>query len=186
MRRSPRAGKGPGGWGGVELWLKEQKGHRCGPHPWSQRVGDITREPRSLWGLKWAGQMPSTLLPLLPDGSTQVPLLISPASLLYAQDPCSLEGALEGRYQPGSSAGSPATVGQGITLCFSPTLPEGSLPPASPDLLGLRGADSDWPKLLLPPQSPHILPVHFGVPSISLGVRVHHQWPTGALVVGRC
>ena len=48
----------------------------------------------------------------------------------------------------------------------------GPLPPASPDLPGLRGADPVWPPLLLPPQSPHVLLVHFGVRPVSLGVRV--------------
>ena len=37
-----------------------------------------------------------------------------------------------------------------------------------------------------PPQSPHILPVHLGVPPVSLGVRVPQQQLAGALVVGRC
>ena len=59
------------------------------------------------------------------------------------------------------------------------------LSPASPDLPGLRGADPVWPPLLLPSQSPHILPVRFGVPPISLGVRVPHQRTAGTLVVGR-
>ena len=61
----------------------------------------------------------------------------------------------------------------------------GSLLPASTDLPGLRGADPIWPPLLLPPQSPYVLLVHFGVPPFSLGVRVPYQQPAGALVVGR-
>ena len=60
-----------------------------------------------------------------------------------------------------------------------------SLPPASPDLPGLRGTDPVWPPPLLPLLSPHILPVHLGVPPVSLGVRVPHQWLAGTLVVGR-
>ena len=46
-----------------------------------------------------------------------------------------------GGKQLGSSVGSPARVGQVIALCSSPALPRESLPPASPDLPGLRGAD---------------------------------------------
>ena len=74
---------------------------------------------------------------------------------------------------------------QQITLCSSPTLPGDSLPPASPDLPGLRGANLVWPPLLLPPQSPCVLPAHSGVPPVSLGVTVPHQRLEGALVVGR-
>ena len=87
--------------------------------------------------------------------------------------------------QPGSSAGSPAPVGQAIALRSSPTLPGEPLPPASPDLPCLRGASLVWPPLLLPPPSPYVLPVHSGVPPLSLGVRVPHQQLAGALVVGR-
>ena len=53
-----------------------------------------------------------------------------------------------------------AQVGGANTLHCSPTLPRGSLPPASPDLPLLRGTDPFWPPLLLPTQDPHILPVH--------------------------
>ena len=168
----------------MELRLKEQKGPRLAPNPWSQRVGDLTWEPSKLPGLEWVGQMPSSPLLLL-WSLESLPLLISPASLLCPQDPRSLERALEGVWRPGNSAGSPAQVGQVIALCSSPALPGGSLLPASPDLPGLRGADLVWPPLLLPPQSPHILPVHLGLPPISLVVRVPHQRPAGALVVGR-
>ena len=75
--------------------------------------------------------------------------------------------------------------GGAIALRSSLAPPRGPLPPASPDLPGLRGADPVWPPLLLPLQYPHVLPVHLGVPPISLGVRVPHQWPAGDLVVGR-
>ena len=37
-----------------------------------------------------------------------------------------------------------------------------------------------------PTQSPYVLPVHFGVPPVSLGVRVPHQQLVGTVVVGRC
>ena len=88
----------PGDWrGGVRL--KEQKGPRHSPHPWSRREGDLTWEPSRLPGLEWAGQMPSSPLLLLPEGPSHLPLLISPASLLYPQDQCGQGGgvALEGR-----------------------------------------------------------------------------------------
>ena len=78
-----------------------------------------------------------------------------------------------------------AQVGRAIALCSSLTPPTGPLPPASPDLPGLRGTDLVWPPRLLPPWSPYVLPVHFGVPPVSFGVRVPHQRPADALVVGR-
>ena len=170
----------------VGLRLKEQKGPKHAPHPWSQRARDLTWEPIRLPGLEWVGQMPSSPLLLLLEGPCHLPLLISPASLLCPQDPLGLDWALEGWYQLGSSAGSPTRVGQAIALHSSPALPGESLPPASPHLPGLRGTNPVWPPLLLPAQSPYILPVHFGVPPISLGIRGPHQQLAGALVVGRC
>ena len=83
------------------LRLKEQKGPRRVPHPWSQRAGDLTWEPSRLPGLEWAGHMPSSPLLILWsgvwEGPSCLPLLISPASLLCPQGRCSLERALEGR-----------------------------------------------------------------------------------------
>ena len=125
--------KRPWGLCGVGLRLKEQKGPRRDPHPWSQRAGDLTWEPSRLPGLEWAEQTPS--------------------SPLFS-------------YSSGLGSGGP-------------------LPPASPDLPGLRGAALVWSPLLLPPRSLYVLPVHSGVPPVSLEVRVPHQWPAGALVVGR-
>ena len=63
----PKQGCGLGSeWGqcsgstGLEkaLWklglrLKEQKGPRCAPYPWSQRAGDLIMEPSRLPGLEW-------------------------------------------------------------------------------------------------------------------------------------
>ena len=85
----------------------------------------------------------------------------------------------------GAQLASWARVGGTVTLRFSPAPPGWLLPPASPDLPGLRGANPVWPLLLLPPQSPYVLLVHLWVPPISLGARVPHQRPAGALVVER-
>ena len=133
---------------------------------------------------KWVGQSPSAPLLLLLDGSCCLPLLISPASLLCPQDPCGLDRALEGGYWLGSSAGSPTQVDQAIALPSSLALRGESLSPASPDLPSLRGTDPVWPSLFLCLRSPYVLLVHFGVPSVSLDVRVPHQPPAGTLVVG--
>ena len=80
MLRTHRAGKGPGGCGGVGLRFKEQKGPRRSPHPWSQKPGDLMRELSSLTGPEWVGQTPSAPLPLVPEGPSCLPLLISLAS----------------------------------------------------------------------------------------------------------
>ena len=130
--------------------------------------------------------MPSSPLLLLQSGrAPPTCFLISPAPLLCPQDPYGLEGALEEGYRLVSSAGSRIRAGQTITLCSSPTFSGESLPPAFPDLPGLRGTNPVGPPLLLSPQSPYMLPVHFGVPPISLGVRVPHQRLAGTPVVGR-
>ena len=143
---------------------------------------ELSRLPRP----EWVGQMPSASLPLLPDGSSLLPLLISLASLLSLQGPTSPGGGFGGQ---GTSLGAQqapwARVGGANFLRFSPAPPRGPLLPSSPDLPGLRGADPVWPPLLLRPVSPRVLPVHLGVPTVSLGVRVPHQQLTGALVVGR-
>ena len=85
--QDPQGWKRPWGLWEVGLSLKEQKGPSRAPHPWSQRAGDLTWEPSKLPRLKWAGQTPSDPLPLLPDGSSRLPLLISLASLLCPQEP---------------------------------------------------------------------------------------------------
>ena len=103
---------------------------------------------------EWARRLPSAPLLLLLDGPSRLPLLISLASLLCPQDPRGLEGALVGDYQPGSSTGSPAPVGGAIAVHSPPALPGESLPPASPDLPGLRGTNPVWPPFLLPPSPP--------------------------------
>ena len=97
--QDPQGWKRPWGLWGVGLRLKEQKGPRRAPHPWSQREGDLTWEPSRLPGLEWAGQTPSS--PLLLLWSRRAPpacLSWSPWPPSYApKDPCGLEGALEGR-----------------------------------------------------------------------------------------
>ena len=169
------------------LGLKEQKGPRCDPHPWSQRTGDLTWESSRLSGLEWAGQTPSSPLLLLGSGRTpRACLSSSPRSPSYAlKDPRAWRGLWRAGDWPGSSEGSPGLSGRGnhppLFFCSSRRAP----PTCSPDLPGLRGMDPVWSPLLFPPQSPYVLPVHSGVPPVSLGVRVPHQRPAGALVVGR-
>ena len=119
----------------------------------------------------------------LPAASPVLPL----ASFLCPQDQCSRRwgGVCLGGQGTGlelSRLPVPEWMGQ---MPSSPAPPRGPLPPTCPDLPGLRGADLVWPPLLLPPLTPHILLVHLGVPPISLGIRVPHQWPAGALVLGR-
>ena len=73
--QDPEGWKRPWGLWGVGLRLKEQKGPWRAPHPWSQRAGDLTWEPSSLPGLKWAGQMPSCPLLILRSGRATPALL---------------------------------------------------------------------------------------------------------------
>ena len=137
MLRTHRAGKGPGGWGGG-LRLREQKGPRCAPHPWSQMAGALTWEPSKLSGPEWAGQLPSAPLLLLLEGPSPLPLLNSPQPPSYAPR-TNVAGKWRGLWRagdwPGSSAGSQGPSGWG--KC-PPLLPEGPscLPlPTSPELL---------------------------------------------------
>ena len=114
MLRTHRTGKGPGSYGGVGLRLKEQKGPRRAPHPWSQRAGDLTWEHSRLPGLEWAGQTPSSPLPLLLEGPSRLPLLTSLAS------------------------GAPILSGLHFSYPLSPRSPTGSLGGSS-HLLGRQG-----------------------------------------------
>ena len=88
--QNPQGWKRPWVLWGVGLRLKEEKGPRRAPHPWSQRAGDITWDPSRLPGLEWAGQMPSSPLLLLPsgvwEGPSCLPHLISLASLRCLRD----------------------------------------------------------------------------------------------------
>ena len=191
MLRTHRAGKGPGGCGGWGLGSRNRRGPVVPPHPWSQRAEDLTWEPSWLPMPHWAGQMPAAPL-LLPEGTSRLPLLFSPRPPSFAPrtNAAGGGGGGGGLGGQGISLGAQqapcARVGRANALCSSPAPPGGPLPPASPDLPSLRGANPVWPPLFLPPQSPHLLPVHLGVPLVSLGIRVPHQRPAGALVVGRC
>ena len=168
------------------LRLKEQKGPRHAPHSWSQRSGDLTQEPSRLPGLEWVGQTPSSPLPLLLNGPSRLPLQISWPSTYAPRTHVAWRGLWRGVTDLGAQQAPQARVGQVITLRSSPALPRESLPPASPDLPSHRDTNLVWPPLLLPPQSPYVLPVHSGVSPVSLGIRVPHQRPADALAVGRC
>ena len=153
------------------------------PPPWSQRAGDLTWEPSRLPGLEWVGQMPSAPLLLLLQGPSRLPLLISPASLLCPQGPTWPGGGFGGGQPAWELSRLLGPSGPGNCPPLLSHSPRESLPPASPNVPSLRGADPVEPPLLLPPQSPYVLPVHSGVPPASLGIRVPHQQPAGALVV---
>ena len=103
--------KRPWGLWRVGLTLKEQKGSWRAPHPWSQRAGKLLWEPSRLPGLEWAGQMPSSPLLLLRsgvwEGPSLLPLLISPASLLWPRTHSVWRGLWSGGNWLGSSADSP-------------------------------------------------------------------------------
>ena len=163
-----------------------------------QPPSDATKDPGSLEGLEGQGiGLGAQQAPCAQVGGANAlhsSCRTHPACLSWSLWPTSYAprthvawmGLWKGGNQLRRSVGSPALVGQAITLCSSPVLPGESLPLAYPDLPGLRGTDPFWPPLLHPLQSPYVLLVHSGVPPISLGVRVLHQQPAGGLVVGRC
>ena len=184
--------KALGALGGVGLRLKEQKGPRRAPHSWPQRAGDLGAQQPS-WAQ--AGRANALLSSPAPPAA---PVLEDPPTCLSCS-PLGLLPMPAGPMRPGGGwdlggqgtglgvqQAAQARVGGTIVLRSSPASPRGPLPPTSPDLPGLRGANPVWPPLLLPPQSPHILPIHLVVPPISLGIRVPHQRSAGSLVVGRC
>ena len=188
MLRTHRAGKGPGDCGGWGLGSRNRRDPGVSPTPGLRGQGTSPGSSAGfLCSSGWDKYPPllscsSGLGGPLPPASPDLPGLppMPPRTHAVRRVLWRAGG------WPGDSAGSPAQVGQAIALHSSPTLLGESLPPASPDLPGLKDTNPVWPPLLLPPQSPYILPVHFGVPSISLGIRVSHQWLAGALVVGRC
>ena len=186
MLRTHRAGKGPVGCGGVELRLKEQKGPRRAPHPWSQRAADLTWEPSRLPGLKWVGQTPSSPPPVW-EGPSHLPLLISSASLLYLQGPTWPGGDFEGRALAWELIRLPRSEWAGqLPSTPLPLFPES--PSRLPLLISLASGAPILSDLHFSSRlSPHyVLPIHSGVPPVSLGIRVSHQWPAVTLVVGRC
>ena len=170
MLRTHRAGKGPGGCGVWGLGSRNRRGPGVPPTPGLRGQGTSPRSPAGFLGSSGWGKCPPLLL-LQSGRAPTASFSWSPWPPSYAlKNPRGLEGALEGRGSPWELSRLPGLSRGAVALCSSPALPGESFPPASPDLPGLRGTDPVWPPLLLPPQSPYILLVHFGVPPVSLGV----------------
>ena len=194
LLRTHRAGKGRGGggFGGWSSSSTEQKGPRHASL-WSQRVGHphLGAQQASWAQVGRANALHSSPAPPVPEVPSHLPLLVFAASLLSPQDQPSLEGT-SGGVGPGPRAGQTSLADwAGETLGLLPTdlSPQGSLqvweplpplshPSGAPVLSGLH---------LSSPLSP-VTSYRFtwGVLPISLGVRVPHQSPADALVVGRC
>ena len=184
--QDPQGWKRPWGLWGVRLRLKEQKGHRCAPHLWSQRAGDLTWEPSSLPVPEWAGQSPSIPLLLLlgwllppatPDLPSLPPMPPGPTLAGWGFGVGGTGLGAQQAPQPMWARRSPSAL--------LPLFPQG--PSHLPLLISLASGSLILSGLhfSFPPQSPYVLPVHSRVPPVSLGVRVPHQRPAGALVVGR-
>ena len=47
--QDPQGWKRPWGLWGLGIRLKEQKGPRCAPHPWSQRTGALLGAQQASW-----------------------------------------------------------------------------------------------------------------------------------------
>ena len=180
MLRTHRAGKGPGGCGGWGLGSKNRRDPGMPPSPGLRGQGTSPGSPAGFLGSSGWGKRPpllscssslgGPLLPASPDLPGLLPMPPGPMRLGQGGGRLGGQGTCLGAQQAPQ-----AWVGGAIALRFSPTPPQVPLPPASPDLPCLRVTDPVWPPLLLPPQSPHVLPVHFGVPPVSLSVRVLHQ-----------
>ena len=188
MLRTHRAGKGLVGCGGWGLGSRNRRGPDVSPTLVSEGGGPHLGAQQASWArVGGANALHSSPAPPVPQGPSHLPLLFSPQPPYDPKTNASGgSGDLGGQGTGlGAQQAPRARMDGANALRFSPTLPEGPLLPASPDLPGLRGTDPVWSPLLLPPLSPHILPVHLGVPPISLGIRVPHQQPAGTLVVGR-
>ena len=127
-------------------------GPRRAPHPWSQRVGDSPGSPAGFLGLSGWG-----IHPLFLSSSSHLPLLISPASpSMSPRTHVAWRGIWRAGDWPGSSAASPARVGQVMPSTPLPLFPESPscLPllifPAS-GVLSLSGLHFSSP--LSPPMS---------------------------------
>ena len=184
MLRTHRAGKGPGGCGGRGLGSRNRRGPGVPPTPGLRGQGTSPGSPAAFLGSSGGRQTPSSPLLLLQSGRAPPAYLSCPPQPpSYARwTHAAWRGLWRAGHRPGSSAGSLARVGGAITLLSSSAPPGWLLPLASPDLPGLRGTEPVWPPLFLPPQCPYFLPVHFGVPPVSLGIRVPHQRPTYSLL----
>ena len=126
---------------------------------------------------------------LVLEGPSHLPLLFSPGLSPTSLGPTQPKGDLRGhRIRPKSQEHFPGRLGRG------------NAGPAPPDPSS-RGFLQAWeplphlshpsghqscPASTSPPLSfPHVLPVLLGVLPISLGIRVPHQPPAGALIMGR-
>ena len=195
MLRTHRAGKGPGRCGGWGLGSTEQKGPRVPPACGLRGRGTPPGNAAGFLGSSW-GQGPNALHSSSCSSGLGGPLPLDLLVLSYAllppmpPRPTWPRGDLWGhRTQPKSQAHSPGWLGRGnaghapprsVPLRVPPGV--GTPPPFQPPF---RGAGPVRPPLFLPLQYPYVLPVHLGFHPVSLGVRIPHQHPAGALVVGR-
>ena len=178
MLRTHKEGKVPGGCGGWGLGSRNRRGPGVPPPLVSEgREPHLGAQPASWAQVGGANTLYSShappgwpLLPVYPDLPGLPPM---------PPGPTWPEWGFGGGYLLGSSAGSPAQVGETITLCSSPTLLRESLTPASPELPCLTGADPVWPPLSSPPVPLRLTSSLWGSSHL-LG----HQSPPAA--AGRC
>ena len=187
MLRTHRAGKGPVGCGGWGLSSKNRRGPGVPLTPGLSGRGPHLGAQQASWArVGGANALFSSPAPPVWEGPSHLPLLISPR--LPPMPPGPMRPRC-GFGWGGTSLGAQQTPWPEQAS----QLPSAPLPlfPQSPSCLPfLISLTSGAPILsglhfFSPPQSPYILLVHFGAPPISLGVRVSHQQPAGALV-GRC
>ena len=176
MLRTHKAGKGPGGCRGWALGSRNRRGPGVTPPLVSEGRGPHLGAQQASWSrMGRANTLLSSPAPPVWEGPWAPPTFLSwsPWPPSYApKDPCSLEGGLEGRGSAWELSSLPGPNGPGnhplLLSCSSQRVPPTCLS-WSP---WPQDANPVWPPLLLSPQSPYILLVHFGVPPISLGIRV--------------
>ena len=125
MLRTHRAGKGPGGCGRWGLGLRNRRGPGMPPIPCLRGWGTSSGSPAGLLGLS-GGANALCSSPTPPGGSSHLPLLISPASLLCLQGPMRPGGGFGGQETDlgAQQVPWPEWVGQ-LPSAPLPVLPEG-------------------------------------------------------------
>ena len=144
---------------GVGLRLNGTEGTQACPLPLvSEGRGPHLGAQQASWAqVGGANALLSSTAPPVLEGPSHLPLLFSPQPPSYAPrtNEARRRGCLGGQGTGLRAQQAPwVLVGGAIALLSSLPPPRGPLPPASPDLPGLRGANPIWSPLLLPPSPP--------------------------------
>ena len=169
-------------WGGAE----SQRNRRGPGVPLLSESQGPSRLPWARAGRAIA--LCSSLAPLVLEDPSRLPVLLFPSLLPMFPGPMRpRRGPWRAEDLAWELSSLPRPIGQGKCSVHCPQSEPLRVPPGMgtppPSQPPLRGTSPVQPPPLLPLQFPHVLPVHLGVPPISLGVEVSHQRLAGALVV---